>query len=172
MYKPNNVKTYIKATECIAIKDYLDEFLESFYPNTRVRIRHNGEAMVVKEQINMPQNTMFKTPNGFGGQSYWYEQKVDYVDSNLGSGKGVVFYFICNRCNRKAKYLYRLSYTDEPLCRVCSNLRYGQPNRKPRALSRLFNKPYLSSLDRYTIMKRANITKGDIENYLSDNCKE
>ena len=170
MYSAQHRKTNIRLIERIQIKDFLVQFLQVYFP-FEVKMRYGDEANVIREQINMQNNPQFRHIKSIDGHSYWSNQKVDFVKSNLGSERGVIFYFICNCCGRRAKYLYFLSYADEPLCRICCNLIYNQPNRKTRSLSRILHKPFLSTEDRYTIMKRADITKEDIKNYLFDNCK-
>jgi hypothetical protein len=157
--------------ERISISDYLRAFLQELYTmeSRRTELRTLGEASRIKGLMNIPENTLFKSLNDIrSGQPYWNEQEVDFVPSNLGKNRGFIFYFICNSCQRRVRHLYFLSSIDEPLCRVCSRLHYKQANRKTRALSRLINKEYLSTEAKYTLMKRAEINKGDIENYLSD----
>ena len=132
--------------------------------NTRGRVynlRHFQEARNMIEDINNPANTTFKSTRDFRDGSYfWHEQRVDFVPSNLGHGH--IFYFRCNGCGYRVKYLYEYSIMKTPLCRVCCRLRYRQPARKERKLSKLMHKPYLSSEDRYALIKRAGITAEDV----------
>lgn len=170
MYVPQNIKTNIRAIDRIQIEDFLSHFLQMSGP-FGVKMRNRGEADVIREQINLQNNPQFWHIKSIDGHSYWSNQKVDFVESNLGAERGVIFYFLCNSCNRRTKYLYFLSYTREPLCRICYNLKYNQPNRKTRSLSRILHKPFPSTEDKYKIMKKIDPTKEDIKNYLSDNCK-
>lgn len=167
MYNPCNRKNDIKKIERVSIKEYLNSFIENFYPCARIRTNNPSQAWVIKEQANRPQNTSFKSLRWSG----WSEQEIDYVPSNLGENRGVIFYFICNQCHRKVKYLYVLSYAYSPLCRVCSNLKYQEPTRLARSISKAINKNYMTAEVKYAAMKRMGITKNDIANYLIDNYK-
>ncbi len=162
---------HITGVESIGISDYLRAFLQELYTmeSSRTELRTLGEATRIKGLMNIPENTLFKSLKDMrSGQPYWYEQEVDFIPSNLGKNRGFTFYFICNSCQRRVRHLYFLSPFNEPLCRLCGHLHYKQPNRKTRGLSRLINKEYLSTEAKYTLMKRAEINKSDIENYLSD----
>ncbi len=173
MYRSQYRKTNIReVVDRVEIKDYVANFLASSYPYARKKVADVEEAMFIKAQMDIPENTKFKSFKDMDGRPYWHEQKVDFVKSNLRGEKGVIFYFLCNGCRKRVKYLYLFSFTHEPLCRICCNLKYTQPNRRQRYFTRLLNKTYLSSETKYMLMKRANITRDDINNYLSDNCKE
>jgi len=172
MYKSQYTKTNIREViDYIDIKNYLAQFLESSYPYARKKVADMQEAMFIRSQMNNPENTKFKSVRGLDGRPFWYEQKVDFVKSNLRGEKGVIFYFLCNACRRRAKYLYFFAFTQEPLCRICCNITYTQPNRRQRLFSRLFNKQDLSTETKHMLIKKANITKEDIPDYSSDNCK-
>jgi hypothetical protein len=171
MYRETNKKKSVIDAERIVIADYLRAFLDELAQKEgkRREIKLGFQAESIKGLMNMPKNTAFKSINDIrSGYPIWYEQEVDFVPSNLGKNKGFIFYFICNGCKRRTKYLYFPSMINEPLCRICCRLQYKQPNRRTRALSRLSNKEYLSTEQKYALMKRAEINKGDIDNYLSD----
>ena len=122
-----------------------------------------NEAEQVKEFLNNPKNTASKSMRDLEtGFHYWDEQKVDFVPSNLGEGRGYLFFFNCNGCNHRVKYLYQYSYCNTPLCRLCCRLKYKAPSRKERSLSRLLRRPYFSSETRFMIAKHAGIMKEDI----------
>jgi hypothetical protein len=124
---------------------------------------HPLEAERLKELLNDSKNTTFKSVRDpADGFCYWHEQKVSFIRSNLGNSKGAIFYFICNGCNQRVKFLYEYNYCYSPLCRECCHLGYKYPNRKARDLSRILRKPYLHSEDKHWIIKRAGITKEDI----------
>jgi len=168
MYGQRNDKNSISNAERI----YIGDFLHSFYPYLSMpQVRHQAEAEVIKTQVNTPNNPQFRHIEIVDGRPRWGNQKIDYVKSNLRGDHGAIFYFRCNHCRGRAKYLY-FCYIYEPWCRTCCGLKYPQPSRKKRAISRALNKPYLSTETKYMLMKRAGITKEDIANYLSDNCKE
>lgn len=165
MYSPKHTKTKL-INESYPRKDITD-YVRSFVLYMRkkegrvLQARHFPEAAHMLQLMNIPENTTYKSMWDIGDEGYyWGKQRVDMVPSNLG--RGFIFYFRCNGCQRRAKYLYEFSMLESPLCRVCCRLRYEQPTRKARDLSRLLRKPYFSSETKYKIIRRAGITKEDI----------
>jgi len=152
----------------ICIGDYVRNFiLDIRKKEGRVfNTNHPGEVAYMKELLNTSKYAEHKSTRDFNtGLYFWNEQKVDYVPSNLGSGKGYIFYFICNGCRQRVRYLYEYSTLNSPLCRICCRLGYETPPNRARELIRLLRKwhdPYYSSEVRYMIAKHAGITKEDI----------
>lgn len=64
--------------------------------------------------------------------------KVTYSRSNLG--KGFVFWFVCNICGRKTRYLYFPAYSEVLACRQCHRLSYKRQN-EPKSY-RAFDKAF------------------------------
>lgn len=125
--------------ERIDISDYLRTFLHelSNKENKRIEVKSELDALRIKELMNIPENTTFKSLDDIRGQQpYWKYQKVDCVPSNLGRGRGYLFYFICNSCERKVKFLYFHTYTEPPMCRKCYRLPYSKSPYNQRKLSR------------------------------------
>jgi len=158
----NTVNTYPQ----INIKGYVKSFLLNIREK-EVRIFNincPGDVAYMKELINTPAYTTFKSARDvWTGNYYWNEQKVDYDRSNLG--RGYIFYFICNGCRRRAKYLYEYNILHSPVCRICCGLGYEAPPNKARELIRLLRKwhdPVYSSEVRWMIAKRAGIRIEDI----------
>jgi len=121
--------------ERINISDYLRTFLYelSDKEHKRTEIKTELDALRVKELMNIPDNTTFKSLSDIrGGQPYWKYQDVDCIPSNLGKSKGYIFYFICHRCERRVKFLYFHTYLEPPMCRKCYRLPYKQANYKER----------------------------------------
>ena len=115
----------------IDTSDYVRTFLFdlSQIEDRKVNVNRVSEAERVKGLINIPMNTSFKTLSDIrSGVPYWEEQKVDYIASNLG--RGYIFYFLCNHCGRRVKYLYEYDMTLSPLCRVCCRITYRRERRK------------------------------------------
>ncbi len=174
MYRETNKKQLIIDVEKITIAEYLRIFLIELAKKEgqEVEVKSRFQAERIKGLI--PDNEIFRALADFRtGYPYWHKQEVDFVPSNLGKScfgkdRGFIFYFVCNGCGKRRKDLYYPSMVDEPLCRVCCRLQYKQPNRKTRSLSRIVNKPYFSTDDKYTLMKRLEVGKDDIKNYLSD----
>ncbi len=132
-----------------------------------IRGHHLGEALHLQELLHVSENTSSKSLRDMQtGEYFWGQQKLALVPSNLGRGKGFNWYFICNGCQKRVKYLYEQSTLRSPLCRVCCRLGYHQPNRKARTLSRLIRKPYISTETKWAIIKHAGITRADIPEVL------
>lgn len=55
---------------------------------------------------------------------------LTYTKSNLN--KGYIFWFKCNLCNRRVKYLYFPPGSDVLACRVCRRLAYEKQNELKR----------------------------------------
>jgi len=147
----------------IDIRDYVTNFLQHIREKEgrMFNTNHDGEVANMKQLLNDPKYTAFKSTSILNdGIPFWHKQNVDCVPSNLG--RGAVFYFICNGCNRRMKYLYRYSELESPLCRVCCRLQYEAPTRKARMFSKLLRKPYFSSEDKCLIIQRAGITLEDM----------
>jgi hypothetical protein len=165
MYGSNIKKTAITVLDRKDIVDYVRSFVWHAR-STQGRVlnaRYRAEAENMRELMNDPKNTTYKSIRDFrNGDYFWHHQKVDFVQSNLG--RGYIFYFRCNGCYRRVKYLYEYSLLESPLCRICCNLNYDykQPNRSMRNISRLLKKPYLSSEGKYMLIKQAGITQEDV----------
>jgi len=129
LYRHPN-QAILNRLERIDISQYLDTCLVEhkkttwWLPNP---VRTQNEAQLVKEFLDEPQNTKYKSARGLDGFYYWSQQKVDFVASNLGLG--FLFYFVCNGCGKRVKYLYRYSECESPLCRLCCRLKYKSPAR-------------------------------------------
>ncbi len=128
----------------------------------RFDFRNPLEAKRFRDMLNNPENTRFKSMRDLKeGFYFWDKQEVDFVLSNLGHERGAIFYFRCNRCRRRVKYLYESSPTYTPLCRKCCYLSYYHPTKRGRTLSKIFRKPYFSTEDKRFLIKRAGITIED-----------
>lgn len=165
MYGTPKKKPKLTILERKDITDYVRSFvLHVRHGEGRVlKASHRGMAEYMKGLINLPENTTFKSMRDFrDGYYFWHDQKVDFVPSNLGQDRGFIFYFVCNGCGRRAKYLYEYSTIESPLCHVCCRLHYPAPSRRARDISRLLRKPYLSSEAKYMLIRRAGITAEDV----------
>lgn len=161
MYGKKNTSVTVQGR--FDITEYVHTFVMHMR-NTRGRIfdrRRFGEVENMKELMNRPENTTFKSMRDFrDGGYFWDHQDVDFVPSNLK--RGYIFYFLCNGCGRRVKYLYEYSSLESPLCRICCRLSYQQPGRKARTLSRIIRKPSLSREEKFILIKQAGITLEDI----------
>ena len=133
-------------TTRINIFDYVRTFIRELENKEGKSIHFNNEidAERVKGLMNCTKNTLFKSLTDLRtGHPYWNRQDVDYVKSNLGAGRGVVFYFLCLRCDRRVKYLYVYRELEPPLCRICCQIPYKPATyqqRKKSKLDRFLNK--------------------------------
>ena len=86
-----------------------------------------GTTFNLKQQNGV--NTDFTEPNIV---------KLTYSKSNLG--RGFVFWFICNLCGRRVKYLYFPPNSTVLACRSCHRLTYDKQNesKKMRSYRSLF----------------------------------
>lgn len=120
-------KEILNRTQRIDISEYLRTFLLELSNLEAKPVRFNTwfEAERIKGLLNIPKNTRFKSVMDMRmGFPYWDEQRVDYVPSNLGSKRGYIFYFICNGCEKRVKYLYEYDTLCSPLCRTCCRITY------------------------------------------------
>jgi hypothetical protein len=118
-------KWIIGRIERINITDYLRIFLLKLATKEKgsCNLSEKFQAERIKGLLNIANNTAFKSIGEIEtGIPYWNEQRVDYVPSNLG--RGFLFYFICNQCGRRVKYLFEYSSIKEPVCRRCCRLSY------------------------------------------------
>ena len=94
------------------------------------KVTEECEADEIRKFVSDPKNTTFKSIRDIlTGLPHWNRQDVTYVPSNI---KGYIFYFVCNECGRRAKYLYRFSMTASPLCRRCMCLDYKRAKKPPK----------------------------------------
>lgn len=63
--------------------------------------------------------------------------KLTYTKSNLR--KGFVFWFICNLCDRKVRYLYFPPNSEVMACRKCHKLVYRKQNESHLAFRKSFS---------------------------------
>lgn len=105
----------------VCIRNYLLE--------TGVSLTLNNEKDI-KDLISMIElNSKFNLKKEVNGDYEYSEPnsvKLTYTQSNLGNG--FVFWFICNLCNRRAKYLYFPPNSTILACRRCHRLSYEKQN--------------------------------------------
>lgn len=87
------------------------------------RVSDEKEADIIVDIVNNPTVPQYCAILNIQGQ-HDYTQQITYVPSNLGRGKGYIFYFICNGCGQNTKYLYMLANGSIFRCRGCNRLRY------------------------------------------------
>jgi hypothetical protein len=87
------------------------------------RIRGIGEAEMILDIINRPRLSRTYTALLNIQAPHDYLQQMNFVKSNLCDG--YIFYFICNGCGNRVKYLYQLPNAWLFRCRSCQRLRYS-----------------------------------------------
>lgn len=119
-----------KVSAAICVRNYL---LQRPKPVVPVVLNLNREEDVKKviEQMELG-TTINLTKDGFGETEYSEPNhiKMTYTKSNLG--KGFVFWFMCNMCNRRVKYLYFPPNSSILACRRCHRLAYDKQNESKR----------------------------------------
>lgn len=101
----------------------------------------NDEESVKSLLENIEAGTTFNLKQEKYGNIEFSEQnraKLTYTKSNLG--KGYIFWFICNLCERRVRFLYIPSSSQILACRICHRLAYDKQNesKRFRRLNRLF----------------------------------
>jgi len=114
----------------VFIRNYCLEHKQHEEADRRMNFDLNNEYSVKEliwkiekyQTINIIQKnndtTEFSEPN---------KVKLTYTISNLG--KGFVFWFICNICGKKVRYLYFPPHTSVSACRTCHRLAYKVQNK-------------------------------------------
>lgn len=128
MYKSPK-KPSLQVTDHVTITDFVREFLHLLAKCEGGPIKLNNEIDItrVRALINDPAFTTFKSPMRLDANCpYWNEQEIVTMPSNLGPEKGCLFYFVCNRCGRRTKFLFFYSILESPICRQCCRLPYKQ----------------------------------------------
>ena len=73
--------------------------------------------------INLRQN------EGVGREpSYSTLNNIKFMHTKSNLGRGFIFWFMCNLCNKKKRYLYFPPNSEVLACRTCHNLSYQQRN--------------------------------------------
>lgn len=127
-----------KISAAICVRNYLFERTVSIVSH---KLDLNNEQDVKELISEIESGTTFNLKQGNGTDTDFTEPnrvKLTYSKSNLG--KGFVFWFICNICSRRVKYLYFPPNSIVLACRNCHRLTYDKQNesKKFRPLRRLY----------------------------------
>lgn len=100
---------------------FIEEFNElapGVLPNGHVTTE--DDAQIIKHYLNTPPTTIFfESLNAIQvSRQEWIT--FDYVQSNLNNG--YIFYFVCNGCDGRVRYLYQRDYAR--MCWRCQGLKY------------------------------------------------
>jgi hypothetical protein len=115
------------------ITDYVRDFILDLTQIEGYSVKLNNEidAIRVKGLLDDPGRTSFKSIKPLTqGLTGWDSQEVIFVKSNLGYGHGYLFYFICNGCRKRVKYLYEQDPLRSPFCRTCCRISYTRKRKR------------------------------------------
>ena len=124
----NNTQRKIRGLQRIdsnaAVTAFLKE-LKADYPDylyfKRLMVSTEQELELLIDMLNNPKMRVYGSlMNVQSHHQYW--QSFSYVKSNLG--RGYIFYFICDGCERRVKHLYMPDGSSQFLCRLCHRLYY------------------------------------------------
>jgi cell division septum initiation protein DivIVA len=140
MFKPLYNKRPI-IEECQALR--VSNTIRSLYLEAKKYYKHiykeeldfNNEESV-KKFIDLVKDNfkvnLIQTTNDKTHQTKPNPINLTYTKSNLG--KGFIFWFVCNGCGRKFRFLYFTPYSEELLCRNCHHLAYEKQNKRSDSL--------------------------------------
>lgn len=120
------------------IRKYLSDLPESsIYRNYDLRV----ESDVIRLIENIESSVTVNLKREKDGEFEYSEPnnvKLTYTLSNLG--RGYIFWFQCNVCDRRVRYLYIPPFSYVLACRVCHRLVYEKQKqgKRFRALDKLF----------------------------------
>lgn len=122
-----------KISAGVCVRNFLFETKKKYNLNSEVGVKDLIGDIEIGTNINLKQDNYGKVdysePNNI---------KLTYSKSNLN--KGYIFWFICNRCGRRVKYLYFPPNSTTLACRNCHRLTYDKQNesKRFRPLRRLY----------------------------------
>lgn len=117
----------------VCVRNFLFEAKKKYDLNQEDDVEALIADMETGTNINLKQDNhgefSYSEPNNI---------KLTYSKSNLG--RGFVYWFICNLCGRRVKYLYFPPNSTILACRNCHRLTYEKQreNKKLRAFRNLF----------------------------------
>jgi hypothetical protein len=109
----------------VCVRNYLFESNKKYDLTNIAGVEELIRDMEIGTNINLKQDNSgkfdYSEPNCI---------KLTYTKSNLG--KGFVFWFRCNLCGRRVKYLYFPPSSTVLACRNCHRLAYDKQNESKR----------------------------------------
>jgi hypothetical protein len=117
-----------KISAGVCVRSFLFETKKKYDLNNEVGIKDLIGDMEIGININLKQDNYGKVdysePNNI---------KLTYSKSNLD--KGYIFWFICNLCGRRVKYLYFPPNSTILACRNCHSLTYSKQKESKKMRS-------------------------------------
>lgn len=119
-----------KVSACVCVRNYLLDDDKSVI-HKDFNLTNEDEVKDLIRSIEAGTNFNLKQDkNGEIEFSEPNQVKLTYTKSNLG--KGFVFWFICNLCNKRVKFLYFPPNSTVLACRICHRLTYDKQNESKR----------------------------------------
>ncbi|MFH1792148.1 MAG: hypothetical protein ABH819_00705 [Patescibacteria group bacterium] len=119
-----------KINASVCVRNFL---LDTKKPIVRKEFNLNNEEDIKVLIRNIETSTSFNLKQDKDGEVEYSEPnnvKLTYTKSNLR--KGFVFWFICNLCGRRVRYLYFPPNSQVLACRSCHRLSYDKQNENKR----------------------------------------
>lgn len=119
-----------KISAAICVRNFLFD-LKGMVIGRNFDLRNEEDVKDLLRKIEL--GTTFNLKQEKDGEAEFTEPnnvKMTYTKSNLG--KGFVFWFICNLCGRRVKYLYFPPNSQVLACRDCHKLAYEYQNESKR----------------------------------------
>jgi len=110
LFDANNPRSIIKKEYNLNNEEDVRGLIKDIETGTNINLKQNNYGKID-----------YSKPNNI---------KLTYTKSNLG--KGFVFWFICNICGRRVKYLYFPPNSAILACRNCHRLTYDKQNETKR----------------------------------------
>ncbi len=127
-----------KISAAICVRNYLLQRPKPIISEDISLSSEEGVKKLIDEIESGSTVNLSKKVNGKMEYSEPNRLRLTYTKSNLG--KGFIFWFICNLCGRRVKYLYFPPNSSILACRSCHRLTYDKQNESQRfrPLRRLF----------------------------------
>lgn len=103
-----------------ALQLFLEDLTTLEKRSEKIQLTTRGEMTRIMALMNGAGSDARSLFPLYSKQSGW--QTFDFVPSNLGIG--YLAYFICQRCERRVRYLYRPEPTEPYYCRICYRIIY------------------------------------------------
>ena len=119
-----------RVSASICVRNFLFELQDKAINNN---FNLNCEEDIKNLLRKIESSTTFNLKQEKGGDVEFTEPnfvKMTYTKSNLG--KGFVFWFICNVCSKRVKFLYFPPNSQVLACRRCHRLTYEKQNESKR----------------------------------------
>ena len=127
-----------KISAAICVRNYLFERSIPIFPH-RINLNNEQDVKDLISEIESGTTFNLKQQNGLDND-YTEPNRVKLTYSKSNLGKGFVFWFMCNICDRRVKYLYFPPNSTVLACRNCHRLTYDKQNesKRFRTLNRMF----------------------------------